>query len=367
MSADKGKITPVQYMFAIACFLQGSGLLTAYVSSISGQDTWIVALLAMVLCVPAFAIYTALMKGFPTLNMMQINDRVFGKRLGQVFSILYLLFFLTLTSLNLNEVTGFIRLTVMHTTPALWIAVPFMAVCALTVRAGLKVVVRYSFMFSMLSILVVVIGSAFMLGLMDIDNFLPVLDQPFGSYLQGANILLTIPFGEIVVIGMFFPRVEKSRRGVVFFTVAGFAIGFVTVLAIILRDTAVLGNALSLFVLPSFETLRMVTLTQTMGRMEVLFAAILLILSFFKVTLLYYVTAKALGHILGMEDYHPLVLSLGVVITIYAFIIMPSTGMQAEHAQRVIPLIWVVFEFLLPLITLVCARMRGALARPEAV
>ena len=117
MQIDKGKISGIQFMFTVACFIQSSSLLTSFFTSITKQDSWIVVILGFVMSIPSLLIYTYIMKIFPDKNLMEINNIVFGPIIGKVVSVLYLWFFLTLSALNTKDLGDFVQKTTMQNTP----------------------------------------------------------------------------------------------------------------------------------------------------------------------------------------------------------------------------------------------------------
>jgi hypothetical protein len=153
----------------------------------------------------------------------------------------------------------------------------------------------------------------------------------------------------------------------IFYDVAtAILIGGASVLLVVLRDTAVLGNTMSYFVLPSYETLRIATISEALSRVEILFAVVLIILFYTKVSLLYYVTVNTVAQITKAKSFHSLVLITGTVIVIYALTVFSSSTEHADWGQRTIPILWLFFEFLLPLVTLLVAALRR-MPRPQAV
>ena len=154
-------------------------------------------------------------------------------------------------------------------------------------------------------------------------------------------------------------HVQSGKRGFFPIILGGIAIGCITILLVIMRDIAVLGNAISLFSLPSFETLRMVSVTQTLSRMEIVFAFILIALLFFKVTWLYYVTVISAKQFLRFQDHRRLILLIGASAITSSFILYPNFLVHNESGQKIIPLVWPIFEIILPLVTLIIAKFRG--------
>lgn len=352
------KISAPQYMLSVACFLQASTLLTSFFIPITKQDSWMGVCLGAVLCLPVIWIYLSLMRRFPDQTLFQIHDQVYGPVIGIIVSILYLGFFVTLTTLNLTDMSNFLHITVLTETPNFVLLSAFFILCAYTVYQGLRVVTRYSALFVLVALVILITSTIFTINLMKLDNFLPMFDQPLVSYIHGTNILLTIPFGEIVVFLMITPYVNRSKKGMSKYLLSGFALGAVTMLVVVFRDTAVLGNTMALFALPSFETLRMVSLAQTIGRIEILYAIALVILLFFKVTLLYYISVRATAHILRFRSYRPLVLVVGAFITTYALFIYTSSVEHASSAREITSILWILYEIILPLMTLLIAKIR---------
>jgi spore germination protein KB len=148
----------------------------------------------------------------------------------------------------------------------------------------------------------------------------------------------------------------KRRKGV--YLLGGFLIGGTTLLAIVARDIAVLGKVGPLFALPSFETLRLARVLN-LNRMEILFAIVLVVLLFFKICVLLYVSVLAVAQLLGLKRYHPLVLMLGALIIGYTFFVFPTSVIHASEGRETSAILWVLFEFLLPLLVLIVGRARG--------
>ncbi|MCQ4924503.1 endospore germination permease [Tissierella carlieri] len=358
MQIDKGKISGIQFMFTVACFIQSSSLLTSFFTSITKQDSWIVVILGFVMSMPSLLIYTYIMKIFPDKNLMEINNMVFGPIMGKVVSVLYLWFFLTLSALNTKDLGDFVQKTTMQNTPPIIILGVFILLCAWAVRNGIKVVTRYSMFFTLIAILIVLSTIFFTINQMKIDNFLPMLEQPKMVYIQGTHIISTIPFGELIVFLMINPNLEiepKKRRKYFFYA---FIIGGLTLLTIVLRDTAVLGNTIKIFALPPFETLRLISIYSALSRVEVLFAVSLIMLMFFKICILYYVTVMSIAYIFKLQSFKSLVTSVGIIIIIYSFNIYPSIIAHINSASKTAPFEWFMFETILPFITIIVARIR---------
>jgi spore germination protein KB len=356
---ETGRISPHQFLFAIACFIRASSLVSAFFSNIVKQDAWLVVALGLICCLPFLAVLIRLAGRFPQKSLFEIDDIVFGPIAGKAVSMLYLWFFLTLAALNLRDLGDFVQMTIMQNTPRIVIMVLFMVVCAWAVRHGIEVVVRYSTLFVLAALVILAMTVLLTLNHFDFRNFLPVLEQPPMKYVQSVNIVMTIPFGELVVFLMITPCVNFQGKKMSRYFLLGFLTGGTMLLGVVLRDTAVLGRSASLFAMPPFETMRMVTLTESISRMEVLFAVVLIILLFFKVSFLYYVTTVSVAKLLRLSSFRSLVLTVGAFLVVYAFNLYPSAAKHTASGRETAPIIWILFEFLLPTVTLLVAGLRG--------
>lgn len=351
-------MTPAQYMFSVAAFVQASALLTAFFTSVSKQDSWFAVIMGCIICLPFLWVYVSLMKHFPGKSLVQINECVFGPALGKIISCLYLWFFLTLTSLNLRDLGDFVKNTIMPKTPTVVVVVLFIAVCAWSVRHGIEAVSRYSIAFSILSILVALTATIFTVNSMNLRNFLPSMQLSVREYAVSSHIVSTIPFGETVAFLMITPNIKLPAKKYGKYFLLGYLIGGLMLLSIVLRDTAVLGKVIWFFSSPSFETFRLVKFVETLNRMEILFALILIIMLFAKITFLLYVSVLAIAQIFNLNSFRTLVLPTAAVVGIYCFILYSSSLEHAASAAEITPILWTPFEFILPLITLILVKIR---------
>ncbi len=359
MKLETDQISPLQFMFSIACFIQSSSLLSSFFLPVTLQESWLCVVIGLVIGIPLFLIYNGLMKAYPDKNIIQINELVYGRAGGVVVSLIMLWYFFSVTTYNLRDIGYLVKQTIMVDTPVLVIMVLCLLVCAYGIYYGLRVITRYAMAFSMLASVILIVGTLLTLNQWEFDNFLPMFSQPPLHYVQSTNQVLTIPFGEIVIYLMIAPQVKRGKKGMLRYLVGGLLIGAVTVLVVVARDIAVLGNTISLFTLPSFETLRMVTLTQALSRMEILFTVVLIVLLFFKIMVLYYISVLALAHLFKLQSYKPLILILGAFFTAYTYVIHTSTVQHALFSREYAPILWAFFEYAVPLITLLTGRLRG--------
>ncbi len=363
---DKGRITSARLMFTIVCFIQSSSLLTSFMTSVTKQDSWLAVLVCTVVYLPFMFVYRALIVKFPGLNLLQVFEAVFGKALGKLVGLLFVWFFFTLAALNLSDLGAFARETLMEETPNTVLVVVCILVAAMAARQGIRAVAWYSALYMVVSFTLIAVSVLLLLSRFRLENFLPMFDQPFSKYLQGIHIIATIPFGELIAFLMVTPNVDFSKRDVTRSLFLGFVLGALTIAAVVARDTAVLGNTLHMFALPSLVALRMVQLGEALTRMEILFGIVLIILLFVKITFLLYVSVLSLAQLTGARSYKHLTLISAAFIVAYGQTLYSDQLRHALSAQEIVPIAWTFFEFLLPLVALGVTLIRKLPKKKEA-
>lgn len=360
MKFESERITTFQYLLSVTCFIQSSGLLTAFFTPLAKQDSWFVVLLGVVASLPVLWVYIAIMHSFPNKNLIEISLASLGRVGGTIVSLLFIWFFLTLTSLNLSNFNSFIRQTMLVETPVTVVSVLFVMLCAYAVTKGLKTVTRYATLFVIMAFGLTFFVSALTINIMDYNNFLPMFQQPPRLYVQSVNIIVAVPFGELLAFLMITPYISRGKKRKGTYLIGGFLLGSSTLLFVVLRDTAVLGSVGNLFSQPPFETLRLINIGGSINRLELLFTIILMILLFFKIAFLYYISVLAIAQLFRLKSYHPLVLITGALIiahsTLYSY---HSAVDRVSLVRQQLVTVWLVFEFVLPLVVLIAGRARG--------
>ena len=358
MKLENGKVTPAQITFGAACFIQASSLLSSILIGVTDTDSWFAVVLGFIACIPIMLIFLGLIKTFPGKNLIEMNEIAFGRIIGTVASIIQILFFLTMVSLNLRDLNSFAKETIMDKTPDIVLMGTCIIVSSLAIRYGIETVMRYGFIFIVISSIVLILSILMSINNMDLNNFLPLLQKPAAKYVQGANIVLSVPFGELVVFLMIAPYVHDENRKFGRFFLGGYLLGGILYLLAVVRDTAVLGNTIVLFSMPAFETHRLIELFGALSRMEILFSSVLLLLLFYRITLLYYAVVLATAQIFRLKSYKPIIWTVGVIIIGYSFTLFTSNVQLAQTARRTGNILWQLLETVIPVLILICGVVK---------
>ncbi len=357
LNIEKGTISVFQFSFLIIGFIEGSILLTSYVSNIVKNSSWLVLLSGLASIAPFVYIYALLAQRFPGINFAQINQNVFGTYLGTAFSSLYIGYFLLLFSFNLREIGNFYTIFFMRETPFEVFLIVFIFVCAFAVWNGLEVLARINTFLLVAINLSIMIATLMLLPKMNLTNLLPLAELPLKDFIHGTQIIADIPFGEIAVfLTMAFAL--NDNRHVVKSTFLSLILGAAIFLIITIRNTAVLGNTEALLYSPSFEVIRLINIG-FLSRIDILFAFGFTIGLFLKCSILFYGVVLLLSQLLKLRTYRCLIFPLGCITTVLAIIVFPSITAQFLSGQNEALMMAIPFFHIFPPLTLLVAKLRN--------
>ncbi len=358
MRLEKGEISSSQLMFLVAGFIQGTNLAGAFVVDIAKQDIWLVILSGLAISILFALVCISLALKFPDKNLMEINDIIYGPYLGKLISVLYIWFFLSLIFLNLRFISDFLLIYIMPETPIEAIMIMFIFVCAWAVRSGIEVIARSSVIFVVIITAIVFTTFVLLLKDMDITNFLPVFELTPKAFIQGTHITAIISFSEILVFLMVVPfsnRVKQVKKSILL----GLIIGGVTLLIVDIQDWAVLGATSTIMASPFFEAVRLINIGNIFTKLEILVAIVLIIAIFLKICVLYHATVLSISQVLKLRTYVPLVIPVGIISICLAILAFNSDMEHAYWGSEIAATYSLPFEYLIPLVTLLVAKIRG--------
>lgn len=360
---DKIKVN--QFIFLEICFILGSKLLITMVDGITKRDTWFVVILGFVVSVPFILMYAHLARRFPGKSLIQMSDIIFGKVIGKIVSVLYLLFFFLLLTFNISDLSGFYVSYVMPGTPEMVFIVMLVLVSAFAVKRGIAAVARISLLIAIFAIAVVVVTMALLINDMDFSNFLPVFNEPVMTYVQATNIIVGLPFLEVVALLMAVPLIGGNKKLGRFWT-GGALVAALVFLMIVVRDTAVLGPASDIMADNPYESVRMIRIGEFLTRIELLIALNNTALLFVKICVLYYATLTALSQLLRAEQSSSLILPIGSIAIVFAAVKVESAVIHTVWGAKYGMVFSFPFVILFPLLMVIVAAIRKLRCKPEA-
>ncbi|MGX8700423.1 GerAB/ArcD/ProY family transporter [Caproiciproducens sp.] len=383
MRVEKGSISPKDLTFSVFCFMQGTVLRSGFIISVTRQDSWAMAITGFLLALPILAVYIGLLQKFPGKNLIEIDDIVFGPVFGKILSALYLFFFVSLAALNTRDLGNFVAGYMMPETPIAAVVIIFLAGCAYTLHKGIENLMHLSVFFTIIAIGALAANSILLIKDVQPDFLRPFFQLKFPEFVQGTVSVAAVPMGEILAFTMITPMLGEGRKAGKPLLL-GLALSAVSMALVVMRDIITLGPLVAIVSLPSFESMRYVSLAGILTRMESIYAVVLVILFLFKVSILLYAFVLGFTQLLsgksrpqtnpdhggqarekeqprGQRSAPPLMLISVAFVFFYSLFVFESVMENMNWGATAAPFFSLTFEFLLPAVSLlvVCLKKTG--------
>lgn len=357
MNIKNSRISSTQLEFLIIGLIECESLTAAFISGITKQNTWVVWLVAFLIVLLMILVYTSLSERFPRKSLIQINDLIYGRYFGKIISALYIYYFGYIVAANFRYIADFFSTYIFPQTSVDIFIIAVAVVSMYAVKKGLEVIARSATVIAIIAVIVDIIITLFTLKHFSFSNFLPMFQMNLKEFIQGVNLMIAIPIGEVIVFFTIFPyvnKIEQIKRS----TFSAFIIGNLLFLSIILRNTFVLGSLDSIHVLPSYQVARIIDIGRIITRMEVLIAIVLLFNEFLKISIFYYTTVSLLAQFFKLKSYKSLVIPFGIISVVFSIIMFDSTTENVYYASSIYPIYAIPFIIIIPIISLIIASIK---------
>lgn len=357
MKIEKGIISGPQLTFLIIGLLQASTLTAAFISGITKQNTWVVLLVGFTIMLLLLLVYTSLNKKFPDRSLIEINNELYGRYLGKAISVLYIWYFWYIVAANFRFTADFFATYLFSETDISVFIVILAIICTYAIKKGIEVIARVSFVLGILTITIAILITVLTIKEIRLANFLPLFEINSKVFIQGTNLMISIPFGEIVVFLMFFPYVNDIKQ-VKKSAFMGLIIGGIFFLTVILRNIAVLGNIGSIHFFPSYQVARLVNVGEFITRIEILIALVLIFNEFVKICIMYYATVLSIAQFFKLRSYKSLVIPVGIISIVLSIIMFASPAEHANFVANIYVIYVIPVVIIFPIISLLIASIR---------
>ena len=357
---DNQKLSRLQFCILVLLYTVGTSILVIPPSlvSIAKQDVWISLIFGLVIGLLLVSLYNVIANTFPNYTLFEINEKVLGKWVGKAVSCLFFCFTLLLSSLVLRNIGDFMVTQVMPETPIAFIHALVLIAVIFGSRLGLKVIGRTSEVFLPWVFLFFFILIAFNLHNVEITNIQPVFKQNTKSILRASSVFIGVPFLELVTFLMIHPFVncpKSSRKGLLI----GTLIGGLMIITITIMSILVLGvDVTSRTAYPSYVLGKKINIGGFLERFEVIVALLWIFSSYFKLIILFYVTAVGISKTLGTMDYRSLLFPMGLILMALSIIVYPNGPYVQSFVSNTWPPFAATFGLFFPLILLIVAKFR---------
>lgn len=347
------KITNHQLFTVTALSTLGGSILviSAAMATIVKQDAWLSILINIGYGWVMISIYSYLGSQHPGLTLVGIIRQIFGKWLGLILAVCYVLFFIKLAF----EIPWFIGSFHSHQlveTPPAFINVFFYVALVIAVLYGIEAFSRASEIFYVFVTALFIISIILVVPNAKFEYIEPVLEKGLKPVFKGSIIIAGYISFPVISMLMIFPKhIEDMKKGKQAL-LKGFLWANVVVLVTILISTLVLGSiVVSKSSFPTVNLAEEIVIGTVLTRLEYIITVMWTVSEFGIGILNFYCAIVGFSELLGLNDHKKIVLPMGLVGFLYADTAWPNSIEQANYVNVWLPHI-IVFGAILPFIML---------------
>ncbi len=355
------KISSYQFLVLVFFFTIGTSILVvpSALASYAKQDAWIAAIIGTGIGLLIVWLFTKIGLWFPDRTFVQMNETLFGKWIGTVFSLLFLFMNFIYAALILYHSGTFLTTHIMPNTPMVATNILMGIIMIMGVRLGLETIARSSEIFIVVFFLLFIILVVFIAPKIQIENIQPVFEADMKSIAEGSLTLLVISTVNAVSLLMIFPAFINQPKSARKYFFIGNLVGGLVIVIVTLLCIMVLGADLtSRQEFPSYGLAKMINIGNFVNRVEALMGALWILCLYFKMVLFFYASVYGLAQILNLKDYRPLTYPLGMIAIVLSLAVFPSVVDQHIFDKTISKYFSLTIGIALPLLMVIVYAIR---------
>lgn len=347
------KISSIQLVILLIGFIFGSSAIITPSVAVK-QDAWISYILAWIGGYILIGIYVLISKLNPSLSLIDILKKHFGKFFGTIIGILYIWYFIHLGALVFRNISEFLSISIYTESPLIFIIISISLIIFYSLKKGLRVFCKLSEIIVPITLLLTALIFVLVSKFYNLKNFFPLFEQGFFQIFKVALHTLTFPFGETVVFLMIFPFLYKYDNLFKNSYIAMTIVGFMLLSIIISNLLALGGEILSNSIFPSHLTINLIPKIAV----EPFISVNLIIGASVKIFICIFGAIVGIKQLLNTNDFKPFITPIVIFSIILSVWLYDNVIEMVDWAGKIYPYYAMPFQIIIPLITLIISLIK---------
>ncbi|MBE2978975.1 GerAB/ArcD/ProY family transporter [Priestia megaterium] len=364
---EKAKVSVIQLFAMMFIFNLGTSLIVAYGID-AKKDAWLAILLGMCMGMILFFIYYSLFRQYPNLPLTGYARKIFGKNLGWIIGLLYVLGFLYMAARNVRDFGSLLVSSTLPETPLLAVNVSLVLVICYVLYLGIEVLGRTAEVFIVVLLLLGVVGNFFVFvsGNVDFHQLRPFLGHGWKLPLTVAfRDVFFFPYGEMIAFTMLLPYLNRPKLVKKVWLSAMVSSGLLLSWTASL-NIAVLGvDTVGRSVFPTLLTIGKVNLFDFIERLDAIVVFTMLLTVFFKVSIFFYGAVIGMVDLFKLNNHQQILLPIGGIAIFLSMTMASSFPEHLEEGHYVLHYYFIGFHLLIPLLMLLVAMIRNGFKKKD--
>ncbi|REE77685.1 spore germination protein (amino acid permease) [Paenibacillus taihuensis] len=348
---NKLTITPSQTiaLLSLCIATEAYSYAPSKMADLSGQDTWIAIVVAIMFGMLLLSYYAWLAKKFPTQTLIQYTKTLLGPFVGRVIGALYVLYFMLISSLYICRISVGFQMTFLPHTPVFVLIVMTLTFCVYSALQGYNAVARLGVLAAFLLFGVNnIFLTASVISDINAANYLPFLGSSLGD-IGTSSIYYLFPHSQFIFLTMLYPFIQKQRKIGSYITWRTTLVVFVASFLNLATVGLFSARQLAMLHYPPVELSRMVEFGDFFERMDVLFVTFYGAGMFIAIGTVFTVFISSLNQLMERKNgYRGLLLPASVLLLLLSLILFRSEKQMVQFIFGQGIWIAICFQLILP-------------------
>ncbi|KQL53160.1 spore gernimation protein GerB [Heyndrickxia shackletonii] len=208
---ENRKFSPYFVFYSVISMQIGVGALgfQRIIAMIAGYDSWQSVIIAGV---ASLLVMSFMYKQLETVNgdLTDVHQFVFGKWLGKILSIFFVLYFSILSITVLRSYIEVIQVWMFPDLSTFWFSLLYLLLCIYIIFGGIRTVIGISFFSFVLPMYIIyVLGAAIPFG--DFRHFLPLFNHSFNKLLE-ASQSMSLTYMGFETLMIYYPFIKEPKK-----------------------------------------------------------------------------------------------------------------------------------------------------------
>ncbi|MZQ82212.1 endospore germination permease [Paenibacillus sp. 5J-6] len=326
---NESTLTARQLMIFIFLISVGTTILVvpSILAAESKQDAWIAGIAAVSVGLLFIWMYVKLARMYPAMTLFDMNEHVLGKWLGKGVTLLYIYVMFVLSAQVLFYIGTFMTTQIMPTTPIQSIHILMITFTVIGAKLGVVILARTAEIFFPWILLLFFLLVIFVAPQSNIKNLLPIGEASFMSIARPAMFMIVFSFFPIIFTLCLISKEAKfPARFAKSFFYGGITSGIMMIIITLLGILVMGADQSARHVYATYALAKKISVGNFLQRIEVTVAFLWFISIYFKLTLYFHVTLKAIASFFRLQNYRALATPAGFIVIVLSLMVYPNVA-----------------------------------------
>ena len=315
------------------------------------QDSWISILIAIIIGILPFLLYSYLKNKSPDKNIIQINKEKLGK-FGTILNIILIAGTFIFTICSFWIIVHFIDSQYLYRTPTIMIIIILILPVIYTIIKDFHIFSKVNLIMFYISLFFILVILSGLISNINIDNIKPILNNNPKNILYGTFCFIgfnILPIFLLTIIPKNKITNYSPKKSFIFYIISGLSL-----LNVMFLTISIFGIHLSeLYNYPSFHLLKRVSVLDMIDRVESILSLEWFLALLVQIMISLFFIKEALKEtIQTKEKTNNITMIIVCIITaIISFLIFTTKGTEIAYFQNILIYLLYIIYFIIPLIT----------------